>query len=180
MNISIRIKDPLLRAYLHGLFELKQSGVFIVNMNTFTGSVICALAKPCEHPYKHPYQNDRTVVEFELPQSTYTTELRNKFLYLTASAESKINAVLQKEFECNFITFCVQGKTIGLQLKDTIEQFMVENQMDEFFLGEIDTLKKRQYRYNLSIMRKTQEKLRQKVYYALRRSIKSQHTPAST
>lgn len=170
VNMEIRIKDPLLRAYLDGLFD-KRDGVYLATMDTATGCVICSLAqisaRPCHHDNK-----DESVVEFILPNSHHTSDKRNKFLYVSPNAEKQINAVLAKEFDTNFVAFCLQYKTMGIQLQTTIDIFIVENNMDDFFAGSVETLKKRFYRYEVSKMKNLREILRQKAYYAFRKAVK--------
>lgn len=172
MEIDIRIHDPLLRAYLRGLFE-NIGKTYLVNTDTLTGSVICALVKPCPYQPQNSTSGDKFFIRFRLPNSHYTDELRNKFLYISQTDQAKINMVLQKEFDCNFTVYCVQSRILGLQLKEAIEQFMVVNQMDEFFEGEIETLKKRFYRNEVRAMKKAQEKLRQKAYYNFRKIVQN-------
>ena len=162
MEVKIKIKDPILRSYLPGLFERRENG-YAVNMDTFTGVVVCSLVRPADYPVRQ--QDDETSVTFYLPVSRYTDSLRGKFLYVTAEAQAKINAVLRKEFDINFISFCAESRIQGFQLRDIITMFIVENEM-EIFDGDIETLKKRYYRKEVSTLRRIEEKLRKKAYSA--------------
>lgn len=172
MEVEIRIKDPLLRAYLNGLFEVRE-GLYIATMDTFTGAVICALARPCDCPPKRDIIDAKTMVTFKLSKSHYNDELRSRFLYLNPAAEAKINIVLRKEFDCNFTAFCVESRILGIPLKESLDQFMVENNMVDFFCGEIETLKKKFYRQEVATMRNAHDRLRKKAYYALNRAVKN-------
>ena len=49
MEVTISIKDPLLRAYLPGIFERRGSG-YVVNSDTHTGSAISVHAKAVDYP----------------------------------------------------------------------------------------------------------------------------------
>lgn len=172
MEVAIKIKDPILRAYLNGLFELRD-GLYVATMDTFTGAVICTLARPCDCPPKQEMSDSTELVDFKLSKSHYNDELRSRFLYISPAAQAKVNLVLRKEFDCNFTAFCVESRILGIPLKDSIDQFMVENNMDEFFGGEIETLKKKFYRQELATMRNARDRLRKKAYYALNRAVKN-------
>ncbi len=162
MEVKIKIKDPILRSYLPGLFE-RVGGGYAVTMDTFTGTVICSLVQTADYPVQEA--DDDTTVVFHLPQSRYTESLRNKCLFVTSEGTAKINAVLRKEFDINFISFCTESRIQGFKLKDIIAMFIVENQM-EIFHGDIETMKKRYYRKELSTLRRFEEKLRKKAYAA--------------
>lgn len=170
MDVKIRIREPILRSYLAGLFEKREDG-YAVNMNSITGSVIISLVSAAARPPK--IDADRSVVTFHLPSSHYTSRLRNKFLVVDRDAEDKINAVLKREFDVNFLSYCTELRIMGYQLKDIIAMFIVENGMDDMFDGDIEALKKRYYRRELEILNQTQEKLRAKAYSARRKIRKS-------
>lgn len=162
----------MLRAYLNGLFK-KNDGAYLVTADTFTGSVILSLAKPCSRPASQADHPSSGVVTVRLPTSHYTNDCRGKFLYLTPTDEAKINLVLQKEFDNNFIAFCIELKTLGMQTQDAVDQFMYANKMDDFFGGDIETLRKKLYRHQIATMKKTREKLRQKANYVFKKAIKN-------
>lgn len=160
MDVRIKIKDSILRSYLGGLFERRDNG-YVVNMDTITGAVICALVSAADYPRKS--SDDPSAVQFYLPNSRYTDSLRNRYLFVTPEAEAKINAVLRKEFDMNFTTFLTESRIQGFRLKDIISIFIVKNNLD-IFDGDIDTLKKRYYRKELQDLKKREKKLRQKAY----------------
>lgn len=161
----------MLRAYLNGLFK-KNDGAYLVTADTFTGSVILSLVKPCSRPASQAEHPSSGVVTVRLPTSHYTNDCRGKFLYLTPTDEAKINLVLQKEFDNNFIAYCIELKTLGMQTQDAVEQFIYDNNMDEFFGGDIETLRKKIYRHQIATMKKVREKLRQKAKYEFKKAIK--------
>ena len=165
MEVRIKIKDPVLRSYLSGLFEKRNDG-FAVDMDSFTGTVICSLVSVSDYPVFE--QEDPDAVLFYLPRSRYTDSLRNKCLYVTPEAQAKINAVLKKEFETNFMSFCTESRIQGFKLRDIIVMFIEENGL-EIFDGNIETLKKRYYRRELDLLGKVEKKMRLRAYSTARR-----------
>lgn len=57
----------------------------------------------------------------------------------------------------------------GFQVKDAIEAFIQEYGMETLFHGDIETLKKKFYRYEVSTRTQLHETLRQKANYAVRK-----------
>lgn len=163
MDIEIYIKDELLRAYLPGLFE-RDGDLFIASDKTLTGTAICSLIKPCSAIRRHVQHGREGIVAFRLAKSDYNAELLGRHLYLSPTSEAMIITSLRREFETNFNAFCTDHQQSGLKLKDAIELFIIENQMDEFFEGDIDTLKKRAYRHQVSNIKRARERLRQLAY----------------
>lgn len=163
MDIEIYIKDQLLRAYLPGLFE-RDGNMFIASDKSLTGAVICALVKTSPIPRRHVQHGREGIVAFRLAKSDYNVDLLDRHLHLTPTSEARIIKVLRREFETNFNAFIVDHKQSGINLKEAIELFIIENQMELFFEGDIDTLKKRAYRYQVLNLKKAQERLRQLVY----------------
>lgn len=169
MEVKIKIKDPILRSYLAGLFEPRGGG-YAVNMDTFTGTVICSLTSVADYPRRS--DDDETTVLFHLPQSRYTGSFRNRYLFVTPEAEAKVNAVLKKEFDMNFIAFLTESRIQGFKLRDAIATFIVINKLDNFD-GDIETLKKRYYRRELEALKNIREKLCHKAY-SLTKMVKKQ------
>ena len=50
MEVKIHIKDPILRAYLNGLFVVREDGAYTLNTDSLTGTVICSLVQPSDYP----------------------------------------------------------------------------------------------------------------------------------
>ena len=169
MKVRVKIKDPVLRSYLPGLFEKRNDG-FAVNMDSFTGTVICSLVSVSDYPVFE--QDDPDAVLFYLPHSRYTDSLRNKCLYVTPEAQAKINAVLKREFDTNFLSFCTESRIQGFQLRDIIVMFIEENGI-EIFDGNIETLKKRYYRRELELLKKMKRKMSLMAYSAFRRTVRT-------
>ena len=172
MDIQIRIKDKLLRAYLGAIFEQK-NGRYITSGTSTTGRAINTLVKTSKLLPAIKEADD--VVNFTLCRSEHTDKFRHKWLVISESDVNHINGVLKLEFECDFACFCAQSTRIGMKLNDAIEQFMIKTKMSDFFDGNIDTLKKRSYRSQMTFINNAKERLRKVANYKLERSIKSKN-----
>lgn len=177
MELTIKIKDPILRSYLNGLFPQQPGGGYLASTVSCTGAVICSLAVASNYP--HPREQDtKDAVTFHIPKTHYNNNLRGKYIYLDKHAQEKVNVVLRREFETNFISYCTNSRIQGIKVKDAIAMFIIENQMD-IFDGDIETLKKRHYRSELLAMKNMHEKLRQKFYLTSRRSSAKTKMPSN-
>lgn len=172
MEIEIKITDPILRIYVNGLFE-KRDGLPFVNDATLTGIIICSLIKTRDTQYVHPDRQKYPdqFVRFRLSESNYNYHLRDKFLYLSPTDEARINVTLSREFNMNLKVHCADCLTMGIKLKDALDMFMFDNHMDDYFSGDIETLKKRQYRYLIKSMSEIRERLRHRVYNFRRNNV---------
>lgn len=166
MDVSIKIKDPILRAFLNGLFEKHEDG-YRATLNNLTGSAIIALVQ--ESPFPPKEDKDPEKVKFYLPNSHCTSRFRYKFLEADKYAQEKICAVLRNEFNVLFIEYCTELRILGFDQKDIISMFITEYKMDDLFDGDIETLKKRYYRKELEVINNFQKKLTSKAYYARRK-----------
>lgn len=167
-HLYIKIPDPILRCYLGTLFKPRDGG-YAVTMETLTGVAICSQARESQRPITADAARDRSVVKLFLPQSYCVENLRGRFVYLPAPAQMMVNAALKKEFDIHFLTYCTEMRMQGHKLRDIIPLFIDENKLDVFD-GDIETLKKRYYRKEVELLRKLNEKLRQKANYLLRKS----------
>ena len=175
MEIRLHIPDPILRSYFCGRFPAHEDG-FRVDTRNLVGLALSTLATRAGG-LKELDQTEDDPVTVYLSKSKYNDEHRGKILYLSRAAEAKVNAILRQEFDTTFTSFCTDAKICGFKIKDIIEAFIVEYQLD-LFEGDIETLKKRYYRYELSTLKKLREKLRQKAYYAVKRARKIMNSAA--
>lgn len=192
MEVKLHIPDPILRSFFMGRYPKHEEG-YLVDMNSITGSVICSLIsigyrqdipprmksisdfdsgtkiEPSpedrlrfESDWKHKVESE--TVKVYLSRSKINDRFRNKPLYFSKDAECKINSVLRNEFDTTFTSFCSKHEVCGFKVKETIEMFIAEYDLD-IFEGEIETLKKRFYRWELKELEKLREKLCKKAYY---------------
>ncbi len=141
MEVKIHIKDPILRAYLAGLFAVREDGGYTLNTDSITGTTICSLVQPADYP--DAIEAGKDTVTFHLPRSRSFDRFRNRSLRLSSEAEVAVNKVLRREFDLNLDASCTEARMAGVKLMDAIEAFIVSNRMDEHFAGGIETLKNR-------------------------------------
>ncbi len=167
MEVKIHIKDPILRAYLAGLFAVREDGGYTLNTDSITGTTICSLVQPADYP--DAIEAGKDTVTFHLPRSRSFDRFRNRSLRLSSEAEVAVNKVLRREFDLNLDASCTEARMAGVKLMDAIEAFIVSNRMDEHFAGGIETLKKRFYRSEVQTLKKMREIMRQQVNMRVRR-----------
>lgn len=167
MEVKIHIKDPILRAYLSGLFTVREDGGYTLNTDSITGTTICSLVQPADYP--DAVEAGKDTVTFHLPRSRSFDRFRNRSLRLSSEAEVAVNKVLRREFDLNLDASCTEARMAGMKLMDAIEAFIVSNRMDEHFAGGIETLKKRFYRSEVQTLKKMREIMRQQVNMRVRR-----------
>lgn len=177
MEVKIHIKDPILRAYLNGLFAVREDGSFTLNTDSLTGTVICSLVQPADYP--NTVEAGKDTVTFHLPRSRSFDRFRNRSLRLSSEAEVAVNKVLRREFDLNLDASCTEARMAGMKLMDAIEAFIVSNRMDEHFAGGIETLKKRFYRSEVQTLKKMREIMRQQVNMRVRRRRKKMNLVGS-
>jgi hypothetical protein len=168
MEVKIHIKDPILRAYLNGLFVVREDGAYTLNTDSLTGTVICSLVQPSDYPTAEEHGGKETVT-FRLPRSRSFERFRGRAVWLPPHAEAVVNKVLRREFDLNLDASCTEARMAGVRLMDAIEAFIVSNGMDGHFSGGIETLKKRFYRSELNTLKRMREIMRQQANMRLRR-----------
>lgn len=169
MELLLHIKDPILRCYFIGRFPRQDDGHCLVDTRSLTGMAITNLVSHAERVMPSEVGADDTAVPIRLSRSKYSDRHRGKALLLTPDAEAQINTTLKREFDNDFTAFCSTARVCGFQVKDAIEAFIQEYRMDTLFHGDIETLKKRFYRYEVSTRKELYEQLRQKANYAARK-----------
>lgn len=176
MEVKIHIKDPILRAYLNGLFTAREDGSYVLNTDSLTGTVICSLVQAEDYPT--PDERDqKDMVTFRLPRSRNFQRFRGRSLYLSRQAEYSVNKVLRREFDLNLDACCTEARNAGALLADAIEAFIVANNMDRLFGGSIETLKKRFYRSEVETLKKMREIMREQTKMRYRRRRKKMNLP---
>lgn len=169
MELLLHIKDPILRCYFVGRFPKQDDGWCLVDTRGLIGMAITNLVSHADRVEPSGSNTDESAVPVHLSRSKYSDPHRGKALFLTPGAEAQINATLKREFDNDFTAFCSTARVCGFQVKDAIEAFIQQYQLGEFFHGDIETLKKKFYRYECASRSELHETLRQKANYAVRK-----------
>ena len=161
MQIAISIKNPIYRAYLKGIFELKNGYLLLTRDHDF-GKVIISRVKYSREPIKMIV--DHTTVVFDLPSGRSLANGEKYYLYICKEDQAKINEQLDAIFNIDFDRYCLEGKKLSMMQKDVIQAFIISRKIISL-IGDNETLKKREYRDQLSVMKKYEDQLRKKAYY---------------
>lgn len=178
MTVNIPVKNPLLRAYLPMLFALSDAeGVLKLNQRCLTGTIIFTLLRmrPIETGVLFADPPDDTLVCFEVSPYLFKCNMQDKCLYVSKNSVHIINRVLKREFDMCFLEYWTSAIAAGLTISQAVESFIVDNQLDEHYLGDIDALYKRVIRYRLDSLRQVKSRLKRSIYYRKKRTNRKKH-----
>lgn len=161
MIVLIDIKKSYLRDYLNYLFAYENGSYSVFRHNDF-GKALCALVSKSDTIVRHPV-NENTV-RLLLPKTRSIKSHRNHFLHYTVEDQLKLNDLLEVLFNIDFERYYHMGIQLGLQQKDVIHDFIVSRRLATM-VGDVETLKKRQYRKEQKAIEKMKNHLLQKIWY---------------
>jgi hypothetical protein len=161
MQVSLSIKKPIYLDYLKGIFE-KKNGYYQLSRDHDLGKLIISLIQYKKHPTKHLL--DHTTIVFILPEGRSLANATKHYLYISKESEAKVNEALDAIFNIDFDRFCIQGRKMQMMQKDIIQAFILKRKICTL-IGDNETLKKREYRDQLSLMKKYAEQLYKKAHY---------------
>lgn len=179
MEVKIHINDPILRCYFIARFPEGEDGRCIVGTRSLIGMSITNLVSHSDRVTISD-DDDESIVLIRLTKSKLNDKHRDKALYLTDDAHEQIITTLKKEYDTEFEQFCTVAQSSDLKIKDAIEAFIEHYNLCSVFGGDIDTLKKRNYRFARVARDKMCGKLRKKAEHNARiiREIIKSHAPA--
>jgi hypothetical protein len=160
MNISLVISQPVLRAYLHFLFDQSDDGAFQVSSRSDFGSALCSFVRYSNKPVAAP--EGATV--FKLPWIKSLITAPNHYLYYSAEDARRLNDLLNVLFNIDFDRYYLAGRLADEKQKDIIMSFVISRKLTQF-MADGERLKKRQYRSELSLFEDRVKKLINKAYY---------------
>jgi len=161
MIVLIDIQKPMLREYFNYLFAHENGAYSVFRHNEF-GKALCAMVSKSDLPVKH--QESAKTIRIRLPNTKTIRTHRNHFLHYTVEDQHKLNDLLEVLFEIDFWRYYYAGLSLDMQQKDVIHNFIVSRRLVSM-IGEVETLKKRQYRNERKAIEKLQKHLLQKVWY---------------
>jgi len=161
MIVLIDIKKPMIREYLHSQFAYEADAFSVFRHNTF-GKALCAMVSKSDLPVKHE-QSDKTI-RIRLPNTKSIRSHRNHFLYYTNEDQLKLNDLIESLFEIDFESYYQAGIRWGMMQKDVIHNFIIQRKLVSM-IGDVETLKKRQYRKEKNAIEKVTNHLLQKIHY---------------
>lgn len=161
MIVLLDIKKPMHREYLNYLFAYEGNAFSVFRNNEF-GKALCSKVRKADFPVKH--QESPHTVRLRLPQSRAIRTHRNHFLYYSTEDQHQLNDLLDVLFNIDFESYYHIGIEMGLMQKEVIQNFIISRKLVSM-IGDVETLKKRQYRKEKNTLEKLQNKLLQKIHY---------------
>ena len=143
MNVVCHIQNQMHRDYLHHLFA-EENGAFSVFRDSTLGRFIVSMIKVSDYPVEQKIDESKAVY-FRLPRTSAIPSLFQRFCYITPEDQRKINDQLITVFDMDFVQYYYVGKSLGLQQKIVIQNFILARKLTSR-IGETEQLKKRAYR----------------------------------
>jgi hypothetical protein len=162
MTIHLSIRKELYRDYFIHLFPTDPSGALQITRDSDLGKLICALVRYSDFPVKDQIPED--AIQIKLPATNSLRIAQDRFLFLSREDQLRINDLIEVFFNIDFDRYYLKGLKIGLQQKEIIESFIVTRKLTRL-MSDNETLKKRQYRQELDLLKERVEQLRQRAYY---------------
>jgi hypothetical protein len=160
MDIQLTISKPLLLAYFDFLFPKDDSGIYTVGRASDFGKVLCSFVRyTSEKPNNLP-----SAVQLTLPRSDGLKNAPNYYLYYSREDIVRINDLLDVFFHIDFDRYYLKGKKLGMLQKDIIESFIVTRKLANL-LHDHETLKKKEYRDEMKLLKQRCNMLVRKAYY---------------
>lgn len=164
MIAKIFIKKELHRSYLNYLFPKDQNGNFIVTRNQDFGKFLTAMVRYSKTPVTTLKRQTNVVFEsFLLPASRPLDNAGNYYLYFSSEDQEKLNDYIDVLFNIDFDRYYLNGKKMSMQQQDIIQAFIISRKLVQH-IGDNETLKKREYREGLKMLKKYTDMLITKAY----------------
>jgi hypothetical protein len=162
MKVHIVIRKPIYRQYFQALFPADESGCHPISRDTDLGKAIYASVR---------YADQRPVDEIppealaiRLSKSSDYWQAAHRFLYFTRDDISRINDLLEVFFHIDLDRYYLTGIKLGMQQKEVIQSFILDRGLINL-MQDNETIKKRIYREELSLLRQRTDQLLKKARY---------------
>ena len=142
MIVHLHLKKDLHREYLNYLFE-KQNDLFLVTRKHDFGKLICSRVRYINLPLNEEQKSGNT--KLVIPNTRATGTAGNHWLYFTKEDQQKLADELEAIFNIDFDRYYLQGRKLDMQQKDIIQSFIINRKLFEM-TGDVEMLKKREYR----------------------------------
>jgi len=160
MDIQLTIYKDLLREYFRYLFPIDTLGRHPINRSSDLGKAICSFVRYAD---KKP-EPDPDALMLLLPKSDSLKNAPNYHLYFSREDLLRVNDILEVFFHIDFDRFYLNGRKLGMMQKDIIESFIVSRKLTNL-MHDNETLKKREYREGLRLLKIRCRSLTKKAYY---------------
>lgn len=164
MKVLCKIKKEYLRDYLHYLFAFEEEAFSVFRTHTF-GKYLCSLVRYSDLPAKEAEDESlaKQQVTFRMPRSSIYKGMQYRFMYFTREDQQRIEDHLEALFYLDFDRYYIECQKLGMQQKIAIQNFIVSRRLTSK-IGDIEMIKKRQYRNDKKIINRLSQNLRQRAY----------------
>ncbi|GAB2994036.1 hypothetical protein GCM10027284_09030 [Cyclobacterium sediminis] len=160
MDIQLVINKPLLRAYFDFLFTQDESGNYGIGRASDFGKILCSFVRyTSQKPEPIP-----EAVNLTLPKSDGLKNAANYYMRYSREDLIRINDLLEVFFNIDFDRYYLKGKKLGLLQKHIIESFIISRNLTNL-MHDHETLKKKEYREELRLLKERCGMLTRKAYY---------------
>ena len=160
-TVKLPIFNPVHRNWLYGKFRQELKTPLILDRYQDLGAYIGSWVRYGDTPKLH--SNDENCIEIVVP-TRIARSADKHFLNILKEDVQKINDHIAEKYDFDFDTFYHSGIKQGFQQKDVIEAFIISRNLIPFFNGEIETIKKREYREELKLLAQKAENMRLQAY----------------
>ncbi len=155
MDVQFSPQSPMMADYLRHLFPPDADGNLQVKSTNDVGRLIISFCRTSLLPVR---SDDPASLTLTLPRNAITQGLVNKFLYIPAHDQARINLAAQAVFNIDFAHFMQRGEAAGFKKAELIEAFIASRGLvtsDNF-----ETLHKKEFR----LMQRQKKMLFRKLY----------------
>ncbi|WP_313265115.1 hypothetical protein [Sphingobacterium sp.] len=161
MYVKCNIKSELFRNYLHHHFA-QVDGRFQIFRGIPLGRYITTHLKFCDT--KPQMEDTEQTVIFKLPKTSDLPSIQSRFAYFTAESMRQIEDHIKEIYNLDFHSYYYWSIKHGLQQKQAIQNFIITRKLVNK-IGDIDTLKKYEYRQEKKMIETLTKKLLNQVTY---------------
>lgn len=161
MEIQLKLKNELLKDYLHYCFSITKNGLLKVSSTHNFGRLLIGMYRRCDTPPER--LEGSNVVEFTFSISRATQASSTHFVFYSMEDTEKLNQALKAIFEIDLDSYYLQGLRLGLAKKDIIDSFMRSRNLHT--LDSADMIQKKTYRADISSLNRRHTYLRKLAWY---------------
>lgn len=159
-TVKLPIFNPIHRNWLYGKFRQELNTPLILDRFQELGRYIGSWVRYGDTPKIHTEDN---CIEIVVP-TRIARSADKHFLHILKEDVQKINDHIAEQYDFDFDRYYHSGIKQDFMQKDVIEAFIISRNLIPFFNGEIETIKKREYREELKLLKQKAENMRLQAY----------------
>jgi len=163
--VKLPIFNPIHRNFLYGLFRQELETPIVLDRNQDLGAYISSWIRYADTPKIH---DNEMCVDVVAP-IRISRSADKHFLNFSKEDVQKINDHIKSVYEFDRDRFIYSGSKQDYQQKDVIEAYIISRKLIPFFNGDIETIKKREYREEINLLKKMANNMRLQAYRKAKR-----------